>query len=132
MISINKTYEVQKEDEELVAQFPQFVKGFQFRVVGMNKDGVIAVIDIKNGNLISIANNPEAWFWCFYFSGDINTSKELAEIDIQDEIPVTNDTLVNGVPVLDLLKGQLDPVSKAAVLYIEELTKELEWYMSYH
>lgn len=132
MISINKLYEVQKEDEELVAQFPQFVKGFQFRVVGMDKDGVIAVIDIKTGNLISIANNPEAWFFCFYCSSDVSTAEELAEIDIHDEIPVTNDTLVNGVPVLDLLKGQLDPVSKAAVRYIEELTKELEWYESYH
>ena len=78
-IVVGDCFEIIEEDDELVEQFPELTVGTQFKVVHMICEGIVA-IQIKNGPYLSIAENPNAWFWCFWMSDNYNQIKKIEEL----------------------------------------------------
>ena len=86
---LNKVFRVIEEDEELLSQFPEFVKGAEFKVLSISKVGEstgMTSVQFKNGPYVHVktATHPEisgqdSWFWRFY-SEEIDHLEELEEL----------------------------------------------------
>lgn len=133
-LSVNKCYRVIRADDELLEQFNQFVYGAEFRVVQMLNDGIVAV-QFRNGPFVSIKNNPDSWFWCFYSSDTLEEHQmeleeivELSSSPINDENPID---ALNGVPLKEILENRIKTthcvIDEAVLTYISYLEHKLEF-----
>lgn len=92
--NIGSQWEVIKEDEDLIRQFPQFKKGFKFQVIGTDfengrPDAFTAVVGLNDEGIISIKDNPGALWYCFYNKNDIDVQIEriqLSKVSVKDSI----------------------------------------------
>ncbi|ARW58045.1 protease inhibitor [Serratia phage X20] len=142
---IGKQFKVVKEDPELITQFPKLVKGFKFQVVSDDKenrgcsDAITGVVCLKTGKFISIKDNPNSWFWCFWVNDSIDT--ELEEIGSGNHIASRNEIKLNHfggriVPLTFALSSfaaqencdseEYDTMQKAAeyITYLEGIVNE--------
>lgn len=90
MSFLHKVFRVVEEDEELLSQFPEFVKGAEFKVLSISKVGEstgMTSVQFKNGPYVHVktATHPEikgqdSWFWCFYCEDTMDQLKEIEEL----------------------------------------------------
>lgn len=98
MSNIGKCYRVLTTDEETVAQWPEFVPGFEFQVLRthaepgeIDDDGVTRLICLKTNRVFDINyplktsascdNDLLSWFWCLFYIGDS------AEVELEEIFP---------------------------------------------
>lgn len=147
---LNKCFKIIEEDEELLAQFPEFVKGAEFKVLSIDardyehSDGIIAV-QFKNGPYVHVksATHPnmkaeESWFWCFYCTDNMDQLEELEELS-SDQYGSSEDiprNLFNGKDItaqLYKMAGQENcdseeyDLMQAAADYIRWLESQVEF-----
>lgn len=147
MSFLNKVFRVIEEDEELLSQFPEFVKGSEFKVLSISKVGEstgMTSVQFKNGPYVHVktATHPEiigqdSWFWCFY-SDEIDHLEELEELS-SDQYGSSEDVprnLFNGKDItaqLYKMAGQENcdseeyDLMQAAADYIRWLESQLEF-----
>lgn len=132
----NKCYRVIRKDDELLEQFPEFVVGAEFKAKQVVADGIVAV-QFRNGPFVSIKDNPDSWFWCFYCSDtpepeqmELEEIEELSSGQIEDNKQLG---YLNGVPVTELLRKRIAAsieecvVDREIYAYIKYLEKALEF-----
>lgn len=122
---IGKQFEVVINDDELTEQFPQFVPGFKFQVVDVDKEyatGITVVIDLLTNKFITIKDptpHGESWFWCFY---NEDTMRELKEIGTGEDIALISEIKLNHY------HGKIVPITTALYAFAGQENCDSEEY----
>lgn len=83
--ALGKQFIVEKEDVELIEQFPIFVKGYKFQVIYDDllngfPMSIVGVIGLNDGKITTISDIEDSLFYCFFSNYDIE-SEVIKEID---------------------------------------------------
>lgn len=73
---IGQQFKIIKEDPDVTEQFPLLVKGLKFQVLSDDKenghaDSITGIICLTNGKIITIKDNPNSIFYCFWKEHEI-------------------------------------------------------------
>lgn len=90
MSLINKCFKIIGDDDELTGQFPELVKGVEFKVVEVDAEltSGITAVQIKNGPYIHVKGR-DSWFWCLWCEETMEQLQEVEELasDQYPELP---------------------------------------------
>lgn len=136
MSNIGKCYRVLTNDEETVAQWPEFVAGFEFQVLRVdknNEEGITRLVCLKTGKVFDInyylegvdTENESSWFWCLF-----NTS-ERAEAEIEEigVLPIPKEASTSpGKIVLNHFRGKEVSIAHALIAFASQENCDGEEY----